>query len=253
MTTNLAEKIKQASLSSEIFDLFDVYSGELDDQFTYDFLGPWISRGYAAAKQYGFDDIHVIGVEGEPTHFDYMETHLKDNDISEDESTLVLGVASGTSGVTLFPVADNPESAWGLRKIGKEGNDKDALLAEVGAVQHPDDPSLFKINKSPAKYAFQQSVSLTDLMKEHEVIDYIHIDIQGAELEVMEAGISDLNEKCRIIVIGTHSKEIEVELRKIAADNEWHLEHDETMFERGDNSGRWQDGCQVWVNQRFIR
>ena len=181
-----------------------------------------------------------------------MQTHLEDNDITEDERTLVLGVASGTSGVTLFPVADNPESAWGLRKIGKEGNDKDALLAEVGAVEHPEDPTLYKISKSPAKYAFQQSVSLVDLIKDHDVIDYIHIDIQGAELEVMEAAINELNKKCRIIVIGTHSKEIEVSLRSLAADHDWSIAHDETMFERGDNSGRWQDGCQVWVNGRFF-
>jgi hypothetical protein len=58
-----------------------------------------------------------------------------------------------------------------------------------------------------------------------------------------------LNERFRLLAVGTHSHEIEDDLRDIFALNGWICHHDTEMHTRED--GRLADGHQVWRNPRF--
>jgi len=212
--------------------------------------GPWVGRGYVAARNQGKKNISVIAVEGEPTHHEYMKGHFADNSIPESDSEAVLAVVSAESGVSMFPIAPDPQTAWGLRSIKTDATEPDALLAELNAEPSDEDPNLYKLPKRPGLYAMQRSVSLNDLIKDKEVVDYIHFDIQGSEGDVIESSVDVMNAKVRSVYIGTHSHEIEDQIKKCLNAQDWLLLHDETMHHR--DNGSLQDGAQVWINPRFL-
>jgi len=195
--------------------------------------GPWVGRGYVAARTRAKKNISIIAVEGEPTHFEYMKEHFEDNGIPESDADAVLGVVSAESGFSMFPIAPDPQTAWGLRSIKSNSKEKETMLAEIGAVPAEDNPGLYTIPKRPGFYAIQRSVTLEDLIKNKKTIDYIHFDIQGSEGEVIESSLAIMNDRVRCIFIGTHSHEIEAQLKTR-------------------ENGSLQDGEQVWVNPRFI-
>jgi hypothetical protein len=47
------------------------------------------------------------------------------------------------------------------------------------------------------------------------------MDIQGAELDVLRSAISEVDEKVKRIVIGTHSEDVEQGLDRIFHDHAW--------------------------------
>lgn len=212
--------------------------------------GPWIARGYAAAQQRGIEKIRVIGIEGEPRRFEFLKSHMANNGVTEDEALLINGVVSPKSGIALFPNATRPEEGWGIRQLGQEGTNLEKMLDQIGAEAIAGEENLYTVGKRPGTFSMQRSVSLTDLIEPYEVVDFIHLDIQGSEGKVIQAAIESLNQKCRIMYVGTHSHEIEADLRKLLPDNAWTLVHDIPMSKR--NDGRLKDGTQVWVNNTFM-
>jgi Methyltransferase FkbM domain len=210
---------------------------------------PWITRFYAAARLKGIDDVKLFGVEGDPIHFEYMKAHFADNGIADADAHLVHGLAAKSSGVALFPLTNTPEKSWGLRKVGREGTDREAVLQAVGAKPIDGKPGVYSLAKSPHEYAVQQTISLPDLIGNTEVIDFIHSDIQGSEAEIVASAIDLLDARCRCIAIGTHSHEIEQELRDIFTGHGWDGHHDSVMHRT--EEGRLVDGHQVWTNPRF--
>jgi len=211
---------------------------------------PWVSRGYEAARAKGHKNIHIKAVEGEPTHYDYMKRQFTDNNIPDSDVDAILGVVSAESGVSMFPIAADPQTAWGLRGIPSDAKDTDTMLAELGATPDAENPNLYSLPKRPGLYAVQRSVSLEDLIKDKELVDYIHFDIQGSEGDVIENSIDVMNKKVRCIFIGTHSHEIEDQIKNALSAQDWKLITDVTMSRR--ENGSLQDGEQVWVNSRFL-
>lgn len=212
--------------------------------------GPWIVRGHAAARQLGIDPIHIIGVEAEAHHFGYMQAHFADNGVTAAEGRAVKGIVAAQTGIALFPISTDPSRQWGLRALGKAGPDRGKLLAELAAQPIDGKPGIFKVGKYPAEYVLVDAYGLTDLMGNHPVVDFIHFDIQGAEADVIEAAIADMDKRVRCIAVGTHSGEIEARLRVLLAEHEWHCVHDEVQKPRP--NGILGDGNQVWVNPRFL-
>jgi len=216
--------------------------------------GPWIVRGHAAARQRGLDPVHIIGVEAEEHHFGYMLRHFADNGIGPADSTAVKGIVAAETGVALFPVATDPGRQWGLSSIGRAGPDRAAILADLRAEPVPDRPGHYRLPNSragrPIEYLMLEAWSLTDLMVDHALIDFIHFDIQGAEGEVIAHGIDALNRKVRCIAVGTHSSAIEAQLRALMPDTGWRIMHDAAQKPRP--NGILGDGTQVWLNERFL-
>lgn len=210
--------------------------------------GPWAVRAYSLARHHGLHPRRVIAVEAEPNHFDYLRQHMDDNAVPDDDRVLVQAMVAARSGIALFPVTETPELSWGLRKLGREGTDRDTVLAESGATPLPDEPGLYQVPKSPHRYRLEQSISFADLIGDTARIDFLHADIQGSEGEVLPDAIALLDERVRLIAIGTHSHAIEDSLRALFTEHNWHLHHDTAMHQRAD--GRWADGHQLWQNPR---
>lgn len=211
--------------------------------------GPWISRAYALARRMGIAERRIFGVEAEPAHFAYMRRHMADNAIPDSDTVLVQGLIAQSEGVALFPLTDTPEQSWGLRQMGREGATREEVLERAGAVPIPAEPGLFRLPRSPHKYAVQESVTLQRLIGETEMIDFMHVDIQGSEGTVLPAAMDLLNERVRLLAVGTHSHEIEAKLRDCFGANGWVCHHDTEMHRRA--NGSLADGHQVWRNPRL--
>lgn len=211
--------------------------------------GPWLSRCYALARTLGIEKRHVFAVEAEPAHFGYLEQQMVDNGIAPEDHTLVQGLIAERAGVALFPLTETPEKSWGLRQVGREGQSLEDVVAAVRAEPIENEPGYYRLPKVPHKYAVQRSLSLAELVGDTPVLDFVHVDIQGNETKVLPPSIDLLNERVRVLVVGTHSHDIEAELRDCFKSNDWICYHDSVMHH--DNRGCLRDGNQVWINPRF--
>jgi len=181
--------------------------------------GPWVTMGAAMARKRGLR-FRLIAVEGSLDHFEFMKTHFADNNIDPGEHRILHGVVSTKDGVAKFPKAPNPADDYG-GFIGQGGDHEEV-----------------------------RAYSLASLLAGEPVVDIIHCDIQGHEVEVLAPAVAVLGRRVRRIVVGTHSKEIEERLRDIFSKEGWRPDGDLTCSFKEENgqSILVQDGAQLWVN-----
>lgn len=211
--------------------------------------GPWVSRCYVLAGALGIKDRHIFAVEAEPAHFGYLQTQIADNAIPAEDCTLVQGLIAEKAGVALFPLTETPELSWGLRQIGREGESLEDMLITARVEPIEGEEGLYRIPKHPHKYAVQQSLSLAELIGDTPIVDFLHVDIQGNETKVLPPSMELLNARFRVIAVGTHSHQIEEDLRACFTENGWICHHDSIMHH--DEGGMLRDGHQVWTNPRL--
>jgi FkbM family methyltransferase len=102
-----------------------------------------------------------------------------------------------------------------------------------------------------------RALTLEQIFEGFDVIDFLHCDIQGAELEVLTRGIGLLSDRVRCVFVGTHSRAIEGGLIDSFHQAGWTLLRERpTMFShRSDLADvigmTTRDGGQFWVNPRF--
>jgi FkbM family methyltransferase len=167
-------------------------------------FGRWSVRAGAAARRYRPDlRYHLVAVEAEPTHFDWLRLHLEDNGFGNSSSRgtchLVNAAVSGQAGEEDFYVGD--AAAWYGQALVRSEN--------VGAAA-----AVEPVN----------TVRLSDLLQPLDRVDLIDMDIQGAELEVLTEAAASLK-RVRRIHVETHSAAIDERLPRVfrEAAGEWCL------------------------------
>jgi len=200
--------------------------------------GPWLVTSARAAESCGIDDVHLVGVEGDATHFQFMREHFVENGLDPGEHTLLLGVAAEEDGTASFPVIEDPTADWGAAALTETMVKKGALMDYRG----------LKVDGVVSVPAY----SLPSLLEPFDEIDLVHCDIQGAEERVLSAAIDALNAKVRWLVVGTHSRLIEGQLIEMFMGSGWDLEQEKPcLFQQsGAIAQLTMDGCQVWRNHR---
>lgn len=100
-----------------------------------------------------------------------------------------------------------------------------------------------------------KALSLAEVIANHPVIDLLHVDIQGDEADVLEAGAESVDERVSRVVIGTHSRTIEARLHKLFHHLNWQFEADDPCRFGTNDHGLvlTMDGTQVWKNRRFAK
>jgi FkbM family methyltransferase len=182
-------------------------------------FGRWTARGAAAAKQFGLP-YTLIAVEAEPTHFEWMCQNLQDNGVKPEDCRLIHAAVTGKDGKIGFQVGD-PVSNYG-QSIGGS--------TEVNAI------------------------SLPTLLQSLELVDLIDMDVQGAELEIIEAATEVLNEKVKRIHVETHSNPLHSDILTLFRVLGWEPHSlyagctaDTTPWGRIN----FQGGIQSWLNPRL--
>jgi FkbM family methyltransferase len=190
--------------------------------------GRWLTGGAFLARRLGLD-YRLLGVEAEPQHFAWMVQHMDDNNIAPGKRILLNAAASGRPGFCNFEVG-NPQSWYGQRIVAKASE---------------------RTRRTP-------TVTIEGILARLSPLDYLHMDIQEAELEFLAYCPDLLDEDVRVVNVGTHSAEIETELRKQFGTRGWTALWDIAMNEKiairignAVHPVQMGDGLQVWLNQNL--
>lgn len=208
------------------------------DQFTVVELGCgwgcWLNITGVVAKRLG-KRVKLIGVEGDIGHIEFAHESLTLNGFSADEFSVHHGVASGRSGIALFPKQEVPGEAWGLEPLFNVPEDRADELIRSGGYQR------------------LRQIPLSDILPaDTDRIDLLHIDIQGGEVPLITESITFLRERVVSMLIGTHSRQIEGELFSLLLNSDWVLEVERpAVIAIGQSITTLVDGVQFWRNARL--
>jgi len=196
--------------------------------------GCWMNNMGVAAKRTG-RAVHVIGIEGDKGHLKFAEQALARNGFDRSEWTLVSGIAAGQAGTALFPIQDHAGASWGLEPVFGASEEQTREAVDSG------------------KFEALPMVPLSEVARDHDRIDLLHIDIQGGEVNVIRDCLEVMNEKVAYVLVGTHSRQIEGRLFEIMLAGGWQLDMERAAFitVTGPEPVVVVDGVQGWVNPRF--
>ena len=163
--------------------------------------GPWISAIGVACKRLGYKQISLRGVEAHEGKCTQMREHLRRNGLDDTDSRVIYGAAWKEDTTVRF-----------------------ATIAEGdhgGAATSSKDAHDYRGHQS--NFVDVPAYSLPTICKGLDVIDYMHWDVQGAELQLAEASEEFLNKRVRYLFIGTHSRPIEGRLVEIFFKRKWEM------------------------------
>lgn len=203
----------------EWIDLLEALAGA-KDRFVLMELGAgwgrWTARGAAAAQQLGVP-YTLVAAEAEPTHFDWLIQNLKENAVRMEDCRLIRAAVTDKDGTVGFHVGD-PAGSYG-QSVG-------------GPVEVP-------------------AISLASLLESFGLVDLIDMDIQGAEMEVLEAAVFPLQKKVKRVHVETHSRQLHDNIRTLFRSLGWHCH----FFFEGNTRDKtpwgrinFQGGVQSWLN-----
>jgi FkbM family methyltransferase len=223
--------LEAVTLAEELFTMIELGAG----------YGRWLTNAVAALRRTKRLPYKLIGVEPEPCHYKWMKVHFKDNGVDLQKCRLVKAAA-----------ANKDESVWFYVGRADEWYGQAIAPAPSGNLLQKIKASVTKRNTIGSdKVRKVKSISLNTLLQPLERVDLIDLDVQGAELEVLEASCEQLSTKVRRVHIGTHGPTIENGLRALFRGLGW-----ESLNDYGSNSEcetpygdiKFQDGVQTWIN-----
>lgn len=212
--------------------------------------GPWTAAAACATLQTGVKERFFVAVEAEPTRFQWLGENLAINGIRQNERSIYQGVvfpSSKRDHRILFPVGA-PMDAGQFACIDEPLNSRIGQKRRVNLYGLEEEAHL-----EPARV-----ITLGDLLSWHQdtIFDIVHIDIQGAEAEVIDDARHKLDAQVRAVAIGTHGEKIERSLRDILMGLGWvcifDFPRNGSFTVDGDEiSTRDLDGFQHWMNPRL--
>lgn len=195
---------------------------------------------HAAARQRGITDIHVYGVEADAHHVDFILTNMNDNNINAAEHTAIHGAVGPEDGIAYWAVEEEPGAVYGGRPMtDADGNDY------LGNTRQ-------NVVEVPV-------IGIKGLLEKEPFWDLLHIDIQGHEGEVCQAGIDEMTNRVRRVVIGTHSRIQDGIVMDVFHKAGWSLENEKPTISQWNELAPTVegmavvDGVQVWRNPKLFR
>lgn len=198
--------------------------------------GRWLVRGAAALRQRQPNcSFLLVGVEAEPKHFRWLKQHFAENGIPPRSARLIRAACSAADGYVWFETG-NADTCYG-QAIGSR-------------------PTWYRWLRHlvSGKKRRVTAVSLDTLLAELPVVDLIDLDVQGAELLVLQGAVERLQKQVRRVHIGTHNRYVEVALRAIFQEMGWHKAHDYPSLSTAATpfgTVTFEDGVQSWRNPAF--
>jgi FkbM family methyltransferase len=158
---------------------------------------PWLVRAALAARQCSsINDIELVAVEADETHFGWVGAHFRENGLSSPSYHLIRGAIAAQRGTLRFPKIENPDEDYGAstRAVTATSNYVDVVAYTVEDV----------LNKFSGP------------------VNFMHVDIQGAEYDALPPAMAMLTARVKNIMVGTHiSTERHNALAQNFTDNGW--------------------------------
>jgi FkbM family methyltransferase len=203
--------------------------------------GIWSSRSALCALAAGYKKVKVLCVEADKAKFNSIQEHFELNGLRNHNDVEVQRFND--------PITSDGRDVYFPRQ-------ESASDYGVACADEHDQPEYRGLALEMEQ---RSSISLAELLSGNETFDFLNIDIQGAELDLVENSVSVLAEKVRVMVIGTHSRFIEGSLLEVLLSNGFALHAEKPcIFRYGGAAtslcGRTlQDGEQIWVNPKLVR
>ena len=195
--------------------------------------GCWLLNTGVAARNRGLK-IELIGAEGDEGHVAFANKACAENGFSNGDVRILHGVVGPKTGTALFPRQHVAGASWGLMPVFN------ATSPQIEQARTSGDHDILPI------------LTLDAISSDGELIDLVHLDIQGGEASFIESCIDDLNRLVAYVVIGTHSREIEGRIMAIMFRYNWVLEIERPVIFGFGASGEpvtHVDGVQGWRNR----
>jgi hypothetical protein len=210
-------------------------------------IGPWLVAGAVAARLRGIHDLHLCGVEGDPGRFALMQQHFRDNGIDPDQHSLFQAGVGIVSGMAKWPRLQDYRNVAGARPIRQTGEGDNSL----------DDRDLDYVAHMSDEFVDIDVIGIRDLLVDRPAWDFVHMDVQGTEVDLCRCCADLLSERVRYLVVGTHSRKLDGDLLEIMLNESWILENEKPcqfVFKadaRTLETMTTLDGTQVWRNPRL--
>jgi FkbM family methyltransferase len=226
----------------DIFEWIDVLESVAEAQGSYTMMelgagyGCWSVRAATACRILHPDiSVRLVLVEPEPTHFEWISEHFRDNGLDPSAQTLIQAALSDAPGERLFYT----------RRLGKDSSAAD-WYGQALAEEPPIDSEAYDAT-------MVQCVTLSDVLSQMPfgTIDLVDMDLQGQEEIVIRSAIEQLTQRAKRLHIGTHSRAIEAGLQSILNAHGWRCLIDYPCMRQHDTPYgliRFVDGVQTWVN-----
>lgn len=202
--------------------------------------GPWTSMMALTAERLGFTDIRLAAFEADPGRFEVLRRHLALNGVAEPRfgKLALFRAAAWWRDETLYwPRNADPQDA-GL------------AVASGAPPAHDYRGKAFAFDEIPAR-------ALGTALADWPPIDFLHIDIQGGEWDLVSNSLDYLAAHVRTMFIGTHSRKIEGDLIDLLYRAGWMLVRERPCRFAPSSAaptlvGRtFHDGGQFWRNERL--
>jgi FkbM family methyltransferase len=207
--------------------------------------GRWIVNAAAALKRRKaktIATIKLVGLEADIKRFAMMEKNCADNGIPAEDLQLIRAACMPDEAPGFMMVNDGyGNHVWRDERIASQ-------FATNNAETLPftdDKGSRYFIEKVPA-------IRLASLLTDQ--VDFIDMDIQGGEFDVIASCVGELNKFVKMIHIGTHSVAIDARLCYLFHLHGWRPRRILTCGQVNQTPyGEFQfiDGIQSWENPRF--
>jgi FkbM family methyltransferase len=199
-------------------------------------------------------------VEGDPAHIEWLHEYMHLNGITD--YTVFSGAVAAQTESALF-VVDVPEgffsrpgrtnpAAWYGQSLARSAN----LGKAIRTFEIYKGRNVWKVG-GDWKAIEIPTFSLSDILAGHDRVDFVDMDIQGAEGEVIAGSLDLLTARVRRLFIETHSHEIEQWIRADLQTAGWYCLRDyplqttaQTPFGAISFGG---GGLQSWINPRLYQ
>ena len=211
--------------------------------------GPYTSAAAVLALRRGFPRVRCVAAEADPQRFEVLRRHLALNDLvpagSETEGSadrvewrLLRAAVNVNDGVLYWPKSD------------------DILDAGMAAVSDPN--SSTDTRGQAREFDEVRAVSLETAFANIDRVDFLHVDIQGAEGSLIPGSLDFLTERVSALFVGTHSRKIEGDIIDALHSRGWVLIREKpcqfyTSAPTATLEAKtWCDGGQFWRNSAFV-
>jgi FkbM family methyltransferase len=196
-------------------------------------FGRWLVSTACALRQYNPMPFFFVGIEAEQTHFEWMLQHFRNNSIDPHEHRLWHAAIDAEPGMTTL-LSDTDPARW----YGQ---------TTANTFHGANSGDRYRRHLVPC-------VSLSQALAELEIVDFLEVDIMGAEERAVPAAIHTINRKVRHIHIGIHAPHIDRVIEAVFAARDWKCAckfgcKSAGMTEFGHIE--FAQGVQHWVNPRL--
>jgi FkbM family methyltransferase len=181
--------------------------------------GRWLMRAASALQNKRECTFCSVAVEPEPDHFRWLLQNYRDNGIEPTEHDLTWAAIGGHSGFVPFWIGD--ADGWYGQALAPPTN----TLPDVKARRRLKARSV--LGRPPVSTTTGQTVvwvpqiTLSEILLPYPRVDLIDLDVQGAEVEVLEPAMGLLTARVRRVHIGTHDHSLEARLRDLFTRYGW--------------------------------